>query len=170
MEYKPNDSVNYPKEPGKGLPKGTVKHIERCLVDGKTVDETAQLCSVNQSVVSNFRKKLIAEGKLDLASWKRSMQQVLAEASMKAACRLNDEIDNISPGQLALTMAIMTDKVQALSDTPQAVVIPARLQISQDDLNKALSAFDTARNVIDVTPEKKSEKSVDSSGETSQGE
>lgn len=158
MEYEPkNENLNAPKNPGADLPKGTVKHIERCLMNGKTVNETADLCSVGETIVSNFRKKLIAEGKLDQAAWKKSMQVILGEASMVAAERLRQNIDQIPIGQLAVTMAIMTDKVQNLSDAPQAVVIPARLQISQDDINKALQAFDNHR-VIDITPEKKDEK------------
>ena len=155
MEYKPkNENLNSPKELGKELPAGTRKQIEKCLMDGKTVEETASLCSVNNGTVTSFRKKLIADGKLDYANWKKSMQTVLAEASMKAAERLNENIDNIPLSQLTLAMAIMSDKVHGMSDTPNAVIIPARLQISQDDLNKALGAFDNATRVIDVTPEK----------------
>lgn len=158
MEYQPKDkNLEAPKNPGAGLPKGTVKHIERCLMNGKTVEETAELCSVGENMVSNFRKKLISEGKLDQVAWKKSMQAILGEASMVAADRLRNNIDKIPIGQLAVAMAIMTDKVQNLSDTPQTVVIPARLQISQDDINKALQAFDNKR-VIDITPEKKDEK------------
>lgn len=155
MEYKPkNENLSAPSEPGRDLPTGTRKQIERCLMEGKTVEETASLCSVNNGVVTSFRKKLIADGKLDYANWKKSMQTVLAEASMKAAERLNENIDNIPLSQLTLAMAIMSDKVHSMSDAPQAVIIPARLQISQDDLNKALTAFDNATKVIDVTPEK----------------
>jgi hypothetical protein len=158
MDYEPkNDNLDAPKNPGAGLPKGTIKHIERCLMNGKTVDETSDLCSVGEGVVSNFRKKLIAEGKLDQAAWKKSMQIILGEASMVAAERLRQNIDQIPIGQLAVAMAIMTDKTQNLSDAPQTVVIPARLQISQDDINKALQAFEN-RNVIDITPEKNTEK------------
>jgi hypothetical protein len=125
-------------------------------MEGKTVEETASLCSVNNGTVTSFRKKLIADGKLDYANWKKSMQTVLAEASMKAAERLNENIDNIPLSQLTVAMAIMSDKVHSMSDAPSTIVIPARLQISQDDINKALSAFDNATKVIDVSEEKNS--------------
>lgn len=157
MEYKPKDTdMNAPKNPGGNLPKGTKEHIERCLLNGKTVDETAVLCSVSEPMVSGFRKKLIAEGKLDQNHWRKSMQVILGEASLMAAERLKDNIDKLPIGQLPIAMAIMTDKVQALSEGPTQVIIPARLQISQDDINKALQAFDSSR-VIDVTPEKNPE-------------
>jgi hypothetical protein len=61
--------------------------------------------------------------------------------------RLINEIPNLSPNQLPLAIAIITDKALALNDQPTTIT-EQRLRISHEDLDKMLKG-----EIIDITPE-----------------
>jgi hypothetical protein len=80
----------------------------------------------------------------NLGTWKKQTAMTLSQIVSKGGERLLSEIDNISPAQLPLAIAIMADKVMALQDAP-TIVVEHRLRVSHNDINAMLKG-----EVIDI--------------------
>jgi hypothetical protein len=131
---------------GKMAPKPAKKKAEKLLQNGVPPSEVAALTGVDRHVVSDIRKNLEDEGKLDILAFKRRTAARLASFIGKAVERLDSEVENIPIGQLMLPTAIAIDKLNGLTEATPTVNIKAELRISADDINKMLSP-----TIIDVT-------------------
>jgi hypothetical protein len=127
-------------------PKPAKKKAEKLLQNGLPPAEVAALTGMDRGVVSDIRKNLQDEGKLDILEFKRRTAARLASFIGKAVERLDSEVENIPIGQLMLPTAIAIDKLNGLSEATPTVNIKAELRISADDINKMLSP-----TIIDVT-------------------
>jgi hypothetical protein len=146
MEYQANNN-----EPS--ISKDKKKIAEKLLIEGRSCDDTAKLVSVRKSTIVTVRQELQTEGKLDMTQWKKDVAGLLGEFVQRGSQRLLENVDNISPSQLPMAIAIAIDKVRDLSDV-QTVKIEARLKITQDELNNAFRIDTGAKdaNVIDAQP------------------
>ena len=131
---------------GKMAPKPAKKKAEKLLQNGVPPAEVAALTGMDRHVVSDIRKNLQDEGKLDILEFKRRTAARLASFIGKAVERLDSEVENIPIAQLMLPTAIAIDKLNGLSEATPTVNIKAELRISADDINKMLSP-----TIIDVT-------------------
>jgi hypothetical protein len=127
-------------------PKPAKKKAEKLLQNGVPPSEVAALTGMDRHVVSDIRKNLQDEGKLDILEFKRRTAARLASFIGKAVERLDSEVENIPIAQLMLPTAIAIDKLNGLSEATPTVNIKAELRISADDINKMLSP-----TIIDVT-------------------
>lgn len=130
---------------GNGIPKDKQDLILKLYSEGKTNEQVAMLAGVSKPVCIALKKKA-GSGGLDVVEWKRQVSAMFAGIVHKGAERLMVDIDNIPAGQLPLALAILTDKILALQDTPQTIV-EHRLKVSHDDINKLLKG-----EVIDISP------------------
>lgn len=119
--------------------------ILRLYGEGKTNEQVAMLAGVSKPVCIAIKKKA-GSGGLDVAEWKRQISAMFAGIVHKGAERLVTDIENIPAGQLPLALAILTDKILALQDTPTTIV-EHRLKVTHEDINKLLKG-----EVIDISP------------------
>lgn len=147
MDLTPKQERLVGKSPGAGdkLPKPAKKKAEKLLQQGIKPSEVAALTGVDKHTVSDIRKNMEDDGKLDILAFKRKTAARLASFIGKAVDRLDSEVDSIPISQLMLPTAIAIDKFNGLSEVAQTVVVKAELRISADDINKMLNT-----NVIDV--------------------
>lgn len=147
MDLTPKQERLVGKSPGAGgkLPKPAKKKAEKLLQEGIKPSEVAALTGMDKHTVSDIRKNMEDDGKLDILAFKRKTAARLASFIGKAVERLDSEVDSIPISQLMLPTAIAIDKFNGLSEVAQTVVVKAELRISADDINKMLSG-----NVIDV--------------------
>ena len=147
MDLTPKQERLVGKSPGAGdkLPKPAKKKAQKLLQEGVKPSEVAALTGMDKHTVSDIRKNLEDEGKLDVLAFKRRTAARLAAFIGKAVDRLDSEVDNIPISQLMLPTAIAIDKFNTLSEINPTVTVKAELRISADDINKMLNA-----NVIDV--------------------
>lgn len=147
MDLTPKQERLVGKSPGAGdkLPKPAKKKAEKLLQEGVKPSEVAALTGMDKHTVSDIRKNLEDEGKLDVLAFKRKTAARLASFIGKAVDRLDSEVDSIPISQLMLPTAIAIDKFNGLSEIAPAVTVKAELRISADDINKMLSA-----NIVDV--------------------
>lgn len=147
MDLTPKQERLVGKSPGAGdkLPKPAKKKAEKLLQQGIKPSEVAALTGMDKHTVSDIRKNLEDDGKLDILAFKRKTAARLASFIGKAVDRLDSEVDSIPISQLMLPTAIAIDKFNGLSEVAQTVVVKAELRISADDINKMLNT-----NVVDV--------------------
>jgi hypothetical protein len=147
MDLTPKQERLVGKSPGAGdkLPKPAKKKAEKLLQEGVPTGEVAALTGVDKHTVSDIRKNLEDEGKLDVLAFKRRTAARLASFIGKAVDRLDSEVDSIPISQLMLPTAIAIDKFNSLGEVAPTVTVKAELRLSADDINRMLNA-----NVIDV--------------------
>lgn len=145
LEPKHERLAGKPGDAGKMAPKPAKKKAEKLLQNGVPPSEVAALTGMDRHVVSDIRKNLQDEGKLDILEFKRRTAARLASFIGKAVERLDSEVENIPIAQLMLPTAIAIDKLNGLSEATPTVNIKAELRISADDINKMLSP-----TIIDV--------------------
>lgn len=134
---------------GKALPKPTKKRIETLLKQGMPPAEASKLVAVDKGIVKDIQNNLADSGQLDVLAFKRRTALRLASFIDKGLARLDDEVQDMSIGQLPLATAIALDKLNGLVDQSPTVQIKAELKISADDINRLL---DINNLTIDVTP------------------
>jgi hypothetical protein len=146
MEYQANN-----EEPS--ISKDKKKIAEKLLIEGRSAEDTAKIVSVRKSTILSVKHQLQADGKMDMTEWRKDVAGLLGEFVQRGSQRLLENVDNISPAQLPMAIAIAIDKVRDLSDA-QTVKIEARLKITQDELNNAFRIDTGAKdaNVIDAQP------------------
>lgn len=145
LEPKHERLAGKPGDAGVKAPKPAKKKAEKLLQNGVPPSEVAALTGMDKGVISDIRKNLEDEGKLDILAFKRRTAARLASFIGKAVERLDSEVENIPISQLMLPTAIAIDKLNNLSEATPTVNIKAELRISADDINKMLSP-----TIIDV--------------------
>lgn len=116
------------------------------LNDGTGTNAVVAETGATKHAVLAIRKGIEDGQGLQLATWKKETALTLSQVVSRGSTRLLEEIENIPAGQLALTLAILTDKVLALQDAP-TVIVEHRLRVSHEDINSMLKG-----DIIDVTP------------------
>jgi len=147
MEYEPQPerirTDQASRHTGSKVPPEKRAKIEEMLKAGEGIVSTARAVGSSEHTVSAIRNDL-TKG-VDVNAWKKGHSQNLMAAAQRMGERLLTEIDNISPAQLPLAIAIITDKALALNDQPTTVT-EHRLRISHDQLDKIMKG----EVVIDV--------------------
>lgn len=150
MEYEPKpDRIKtdtQSRHTGAKLPPEKKAKIEEMLKAGEGIVSTARAVGSSEHTVTAIRNDL-TKG-VDVNAWKKGHSQNLMIAAQRMGERLLNEIDNLSPSQLPLAIAIVTDKALALNDQPTSVT-EHRLRISHDQLDKIMKG----EVVIDVQAE-----------------
>lgn len=131
---------------GKNLDKAKRTKVEAMLKDGAGTNAIVSEAGVNKHTVLAIRKNIEDGQGVELAKWKRETAMTLSQIVTRGSSRLMEEIENIPAGQLALTLAILTDKVMALQDAP-TVIVEHRLKVSHEDINSMIKG-----EVIDIPP------------------
>ena len=116
------------------------------LNDGTGTNAVVAETGATKHAVLAIRKGIEDGQGLQLSTWKKETALTLSQVVSRGSTRLLEEIENIPAGQLALTLAILTDKVLALQDAP-TVIVEHRLRVSHEDINSMLKG-----DIIDVTP------------------
>lgn len=149
MEYEPKPerirTDIKSRHKGTKIPKEKREEIEKRLEAGEGIVSTAKAVGSSEHTVSAIRNDL-TKG-VDTNAWKKAHGANLMAAAARMGERLLVEVDNLSPSQLPLAIAIITDKALSLNDQPTTVT-EHRLKISHDDLDKMLRG-----QVIDLPPE-----------------
>jgi hypothetical protein len=150
MEYKSSKdrlSTN-PSErtKGKNMDKDKKAKVIALLNDGTGTNAVVAETGATKHAVLAIRKGIEDGQGLQLSTWKKETALTLSQVVSRGSTRLLEEIENIPAGQLALTLAILTDKVLALQDAP-TVIVEHRLRVSHEDINSMLKG-----DIIDVTP------------------
>jgi len=120
--------------------------VVELLKDGTGTNAVVAETGVTKHAVLAIRKGLEDGQGLQLANWKKETALTLSQVVSRGSSRLLEEIENIPAGQLALTLAILTDKVLALQDAP-TVIVEHRLKVSHEDINAMLKG-----DIIDIKP------------------
>jgi len=146
MEYEPKpEKIRTDiksRHKGTKIPKEKREEIEKRLESGEGIVATAKAVGSSEHTVTAIRNSM-----KDVNAWKQAHRVNLMAAAQKMGERLLNEVDNISPSQLPLAIAIITDKALGLNDQPTTVT-EHRLRISHEDLDKMLRG----QVVIDVPP------------------
>ena len=136
MEYEPQpEKIRTDiksRHKGTKIPKEKREEIEKKLEAGEGIVATAKSVGSSEHTVTAIRNSM-----KDVNAWKQGHRVNLMAAAQKMGERLLNEVDNISPSQLPLAIAIITDKALALNDQPTTVT-EHRLRISHEDLDKML--------------------------------
>ena len=150
MEYKSskNRLSTNPSErtKGKNMDKDKKAKVIALLNDGTGTNAVVAETGATKHAVLAIRKGIEDGQGLQLSTWKKETALTLSQVVSRGSTRLLEEIENIPAGQLALTLAILTDKVLALQDAP-TVIVEHRLRVSHEDINSMLKG-----DIIDVTP------------------
>lgn len=145
MEYEPKpEKIRTDiksRHKGTRIPKEKREDIEKRLEAGEGIVATAKAVGSSEHTVTAIRDSM-----KDVNAWKQGHRVNLMAAAQKMGERLLNEVDNISPSQLPLAIAIITDKALSLNDQPTTVT-EHRLRISHEDLDKMLRG-----QVIDISP------------------
>ena len=128
------------------IPEDKRKRLEMLLLDGKSTKDAAFLVKTKKADAVVVRQQLEAEGKLDLTKVKRRISENLARFAIRASERLAEEVDEMSPGRLAIDTAIAIDKLRDLAEGQQ-VVVERKITISQDEINNLLSVKGTVTTI-----------------------
>jgi len=148
-EFKPNPerikTDVKSRHKGTQIPEEKRKAIEEKLKAGEGIVSIAREVKSSEHTVSAIRNDL-SKG-VELNAWKAGHRTNLMVAAQMMGERLINEIPNLSPNQLPLAIAIITDKALALNDQPTTIT-EQRLRISHEDLDKMLKG-----EIIDITPE-----------------
>jgi hypothetical protein len=144
MEYKSKDEIisNDQKQnhTGERIPEETRSKIQEMLKQGSTQKEIIAETGVSQHTVVGIRKAMPA---LDEKTWKKSVVDTLRHVVNRGANRLQEEIDDIPITSMPISLAVLIDKINVLSDQPTAVT-EHRMRITHEELNNW---------ILDVTPE-----------------
>lgn len=129
---------------GKNMDKTKKAKVVELLKDGTGTNAVVAETGVTKHAVLAIRKGIEDGQGLQLATWKKQTAHTLSQVVSRGSSRLLEEIENIPAGQLALTLAILTDKVLALQDAP-TVIVEHRLKVSHEDINAMIKG-----EVVDV--------------------
>lgn len=133
-------------DPIKDIPEDKRKRLEMLLMEGKNTKDAAFIVQTRKADAVAVRQQLEAEGKLDIAKVKRQIAENLSRFAIKASERLANEVDDMSPGRLAIDTAIAIDKLRDLAEGQQ-VVVERKITISQDEINNLLSMTGTVKTI-----------------------
>lgn len=131
---------------GKNMDKAKKAKVVELLKDGAGTNAVVAETGVTKHAVLAIRKGIEDGQGLQLANWKKETALTLSQVVSRGSSRLLEEIENIPAGQLALTLAILTDKVLALQDAP-TVIVEHRLKVSHEDINAMIKG-----EVFDIKP------------------
>lgn len=131
---------------GKNMDKAKKAKVVELLKDGTGTNAVVAETGVTKHAVLAIRKGIEDGQGLQLSTWKKETALTLSQVVSRGSSRLLEEIENIPAGQLALTLAILTDKVLALQDAP-TVIVEHRLKVSHEDINAMIRG-----EVIDIKP------------------
>lgn len=131
---------------GKNMDKAKKAKVVELLKDGTGTNAVVAETGVTKHAVLAIRKGIEDGQGLQLSTWKKETALTLSQVVSRGSSRLLEEIENIPAGQLALTLAILTDKVLALQDAP-TVIVEHRLKVSHEDINSMLKG-----DIIDIKP------------------
>jgi hypothetical protein len=154
MDYK-SDPERLSTNPSKGrriaskLDKDKKVKVKELLQNGTALRAIEKETGIARTTIRGVRNEMEDNKEFNLGTWKKQTAMTLSQIVSKGGERLLSEIDNISPAQLPLAIAIMADKVMALQDAP-TIVVEHRLRVSHNDINAMLKG-----EVIDlpnVTP------------------
>ncbi len=134
------------KTSGKNMDKVKKAKVIELLKDGTGTNAVVAETGATKHAVIAIRKSIEDGQGLQLASWKKETAFTLSQVVSRGSSRLLEEIENIPAGQLALTLAILTDKVLALQDAP-TVIVEHRLKVSHEDINAMIRG-----DIIDIKP------------------
>jgi hypothetical protein len=138
MEYEPKKEIirnNQHYSNAKNIEPERRQRCEEMLKQGITRDEIVKETGLSEHSVSAIKGDMTGLSDKD---WKTNMANIMKNAGMKGANRLNNEIDNIHPNFLPTALGIIIDKIAVLQDQPTAVIEHRIQRISQDDINKML--------------------------------
>lgn len=141
MEQEPQNSDKI-----KQIPDDKRKRLEMLLMDGKNTKDAAFIVQTRKADAVAVRQQLEAEGKLDVAKVKKQIAENLSRFAIRASERLANEVDDMSPGRLAIDTAIAIDKLRDLAEGQQ-VVVERKITISQDEINNLLSVTGTVKTI-----------------------
>jgi len=146
MEYKSKEEIisNDQKQnhTGERIPEETRNKIQEMLKQGCTQKEIIAETGVSQHTVVGIRKAMPA---LDEKTWKKSVVDTLRHVVSRGANRLQEEVNDIPITSMPVSLAVLIDKINVLSDQPTAVT-EHRMRITHEELNSM---------ILDVTEEKK---------------
>jgi hypothetical protein len=131
---------------GKNLDKVKRVKVEGMIKEGAGTNAIVAEAGVTKHTVLALRRGIEDGQGVELAKWKRETALTLSQIVTRGSSRLMEEIENIPAGQLALTLAILTDKVMALQDAP-TVIVEHRLKVSHEDINSMIKG-----EIIDIPP------------------
>lgn len=140
MEYEPKKELirnNQHHSNAKNIEPERRKKCEEMLSQGITRDEIVKATGLSEHSISAIKGDMTGLSDKD---WKTNMANIMKNAGMKGANRLNNEIDNIHPNFLPTALGIIIDKIAVLQDQPTAVIEHRIQRISQDDINKMLKS------------------------------
>jgi len=140
MEYEPKKELirnNQHHSNAKNIEPERRKKCEELLSQGVTRDEIVKITGLSEHSISAIKGDMTG---LTDKDWKTNMANIMKNAGMKGANRLNNEIDNIHPNFLPTALGIIIDKIAVLQDQPTAVIEHRIQRISQDDINKMLKS------------------------------
>ena len=118
--------------------------VKELLQNGTALRAIEKETGVARTTIRGVRNEMEDNKEFNLGTWKKQTAMTLSQIVSKGGERLLSEIDNISPAQLPLAIAIMADKVMALQDAP-TIVVEHRLRVSHNDINAMLKG-----EVIDI--------------------
>jgi hypothetical protein len=155
MDYK-SDPERLSTNPSKGrrvaskLDKDKKAKVKELLQDGTALRAIEKETGIARTTIRGVRNEMEDNKEFNLGTWKKQTAMTLSQIVSKGGERLLSEIDNISPAQLPLAIAIMADKVLSLQDAP-TVVVEHRLRVTHNDINALIKG-----EVIDIpsTPAK----------------
>lgn len=130
----------------KQIPEEKRKRLEMLLTEGKTTKDAAYIVQTRKADAVAVRQQLESEGKLDIAKVKKQIAENLSKFAVRASERLAEEVDQMSPGRLAIDTAIAIDKLRDLAEGQQ-VVVERRITITQDEINNLLSVKGTVKEI-----------------------
>jgi hypothetical protein len=147
MEFKSKDEIisNDQKQnhTGERIPEKTRNRIQEMLLQGLSQKEIIAETGVSQHTVVGIRKAMPA---LDEKTWKKNVADTLRHVVNRGANRLQEEIMDIPITAIPISLAVLIDKINVLSDQPTAVT-EHRMRITHEELNNIC---------LDITPEKNS--------------
>lgn len=160
MDYK-SDPERLSTNPSKGrrvaskLDKDKKTKVKELLQNGTALRAIEKETGIARTTIRNVRNEMEDNKEFNLGTWKKQTAMTLSQIVSKGGERLLSEIDNISPAQLPLAIAIMADKVLSLQDAP-TVVVEHRLRVSHTDINAMLKG-----DIIDIPSQPSSQPSTE---------
>lgn len=138
MEFKSKDEIisNDQKQnhTGERIPAETRNKIQEMLTQGCSQREIIAETGVSQHTVVGIRKAMPA---LDEKTWKKNVVETLRHVVNRGANRLQEEINEIPITAMPISLAVLIDKINVLSDQPTAVT-EHRMRITHEELNDVL--------------------------------
>lgn len=149
MDYK-SDPERLSTNPSKGrrvaskLDKDKKTKVKELLQNGTALRAIEKETGIARTTIRGVRNEMEDNKEFNLGTWKKQTAMTLSQIVSKGGERLLSEIDNISPAQLPLAIAIMADKVLSLQDAP-TIVVEHRLRVTHNDINAMIKG-----EVIDI--------------------